>query len=120
MSKRVNGDGVDSAALFERAHRAKAEEQITKAAHAKLELEEAEGRLVDKDAARLKTISAAKVYHALVKREIEQVSPSSRLEKLTALGATAEIIAAFHEWDLVAARETIDRIEAGCAKLAKV
>lgn len=112
-------DGESSGELFQRAARAKAEEQITKAAHAKLELEEAEGRLIDKSIARLSTISAAKDYHALVRREIEQVTPAGRRDKLQELGAPPEITALFHEFDLSQARGVIDRIERACAKAAK-
>lgn len=111
--------GTAAGDLFTRAREAKAEEQITKAAHAKLELEEAEGRLIDKSVARLSTISAAKDYHAMVRREVEQTTPAARRDKLQELGAPPEVIALFHEFDLLQTKAMIDRIERACAKAAR-
>ena len=113
---KTNGKAADGELdLFKQSEVARMTMKITQAEREKLDLEKEKGLYVERSIAEQSMITAARAYHRLVRQEVEINSPSTRKEKLRELGASDEIMAKFHEWDIEQSRAVIDRIETRCA-----
>lgn len=99
---------------------AKARTNIRKDESSQFDLDVKKGKFIDLKEARQIYGGSLRMYHDWVKAELETNSPIARKNKLTSLGATPEIVAAFYEFDILQAQASIGRIEAKCETASKV
>lgn len=95
---------------------AKSEQIIRENKQHDFEFEVEKGKYIERSAAVQTVIAALRKYLNFVESELEKNAPAERLEKLTALGCSKEIIAAFREFDVAQSAALIDRIREQCKK----
>lgn len=105
-------DATTQGDLFRREREAEAHLKIRKDKDAAFDFEVKRGKYIERAIANQSVIGALKSYHGFVRNELELNATATRRDKLTALGASQEIVTLFHEWDLLQMRAVIDRIEA--------
>lgn len=110
--------GAAQTDLFIMSAEAEARIKIRKDEESALDIEIKRGRYIPRDTSKRTIIGALKKYHSFVRSELERGATTARREKLTLLGASPEIVAAFYEFDFEHSRLQIDRIEQRCAREA--
>lgn len=111
---RADAGAVNTEELLHKAVLAKAQREIDRARREKVMADEAEGLYITRQDARSKAIGVLQQYHSFVRVELEQNAVLKRREKLQALGANENLLAAFFAWDTESEQARIDRIAAQC------
>jgi hypothetical protein len=111
--------GQEQTDLFIRSARAEAQSRIRKDEREAFEFDVQKEKYIPRPKADRTIKSVIIQYHGIVRAEVERISPIARKNKLQELGATPEIINAFHAFDLMQAQSVIDRISDKCNEQVK-
>lgn len=92
--------------------------ELERIEHERFERSVERGKWVEREVAKRTIIGALKTFHNTVKAADERNAPLARKAKLAELGVAAEVIAAFHDFDLRLAKDITDEREHQCNMLS--